>query len=163
MTEIEFEKTFVMIKPDGVMRGLVGDIIARFEKVGLKIVGLKFMHIDKDFSKKHYANIVDKPFYKSIEDFITSGPVIALILEGANAIKVVRKMSGPTEPSTAEPGTIRGDYAHMNYARGDRHKYGITNIIHASDSVETAEKEISMWFSKAEIYDNYKTVHEIFM
>ena len=157
------EKTFVMIKPDGVQRQIVGEIITRFEKVGLKIVGMKFIHVDAEFSKKHYADLVDKPFYKGLEELLTSGPVVAIVLEGANAIALVRKMVGATEPTSAAPGTIRGDYAHMNYARADKAGIALPNVIHASDSKEGAEREIALWFSQSELFDNYQTVHSKFM
>lgn len=152
-----------MIKPDGVQRGLVGEILTRFEKVGLKLVGMKFMHVDADFSKKHYSDLTDKPFYPGLEELLTSGPVVAMVFEGAKAISLVRKMVGATEPASSEPGTIRGDYAHMNYARADDAGMALPNLIHASDSPEGAEKEIHLWFSEAEIYDNYETVFSKFM
>ena len=157
------EKTFIMIKPDGIQRGIVGEIITRFEKVGMKIVGMKFIHINRDFAKKHYSDHISKEFYKVLEDFIGSGPVLAIVLEGAKAIEIVRKMVGKTEPAGAVSGTIRGDYAHMNYARADGIGVALPNLIHASDTTENAKKEISLWFSENEIFDNYKTVHEIFM
>lgn len=157
------ERTFVMIKPDGVQRTIVGELISRFEKAGLKIIGMKFIHVDADFSKKHYSAHVDKPFYKGLEDFLISGPVVAMVFEGAGAISLVRKMVGSTEPASAEPGTIRGDYAHMNYARADSLGVGVPNLIHASDSKEGAEAEMSLWFSKTELFDNYETVHQKFM
>ena len=157
------ERTFVMIKPDGVQRGIVGELISRFEKVGLKMVAMKFIHVDEEFSKKHYADLLDKPFYQGLEELLTSGPVVAMVYEGANAVELVRKIVGPTEPAQAAPGTIRGDYAHMTYGRADSKGIGIPNLIHASDSAEGAQKEISLWFSEADIYDNYSLVHEKFM
>ncbi len=157
------EKTFVMIKPDGVQRGIVGEIISRFEKIGLRIVGMKFMHVDKDFSKKHYSEHIDKHFYSFLEDFLTSGPVIAMVLEGSSAISLVRKIVGSTEPASAMPGTIRGDYSHVTYKRADSKKTAIPNLIHASDSEESAQKEISLWFCQSELFDNYETVYSKFM
>ena len=157
------EKTFVMIKPDGVQRQIIGEIISRFEKVGLKIIGMKFIHVDADFSKKHYSDHIEKPFYVGLEDLLVSGPVVALVFEGAEAITLVRKMVGSTAPSGAAPGTIRGDYAHISYARADQKNIGVPNLIHASDSKENAEKEISLWFSQSELFDNYDTVHSKFM
>jgi len=157
------ERTFVMVKPDGVQRALVGEIISRFEKVGLKIVAMKFIHVDSDFSKKHYNEHVDKPFYPGLEQLLTNGPVVAMVLEGASAILQVRKMVGGTEPATAAPGTIRGDFAHMNYSRADDLGIGLPNLIHASDSPEGAEKEIGLWFSEQEIFDKYDTVFTKFM
>jgi nucleoside-diphosphate kinase len=157
------ERTFVMIKPDGVQRSLVGEIISRFEKAGLKIIGMKFIHVDRDFAKKHYSEHVEKPFYKGLEDLLVDGPVVAMVLEGAGAIEFVRKIVGSTEPAKALPGTIRGDFAHMNYARADSKGVGLPNLIHASDSVESANKEISLWFSETELFDNYETVHAKWM
>lgn len=157
------EKTFVMIKPDGIQRGIVGELISRFEKVGLKLVAMKFIHVDADFSKKHYADHVEKAFYPGLEDLLISGPVIAMVLEGTKSIALVRKMVGATEPAGAQPGTIRGDYAHMNYARADGAGIALPNLIHASDSSENAAAEIKLWFTEEEIFENYKTVHEKFM
>ncbi len=157
------ERTFVMLKPDCVQRGLIGEVISRFEKVGLKMIGMKFVHIDADFSKKHYNDHVDKPFYPGLEDMITSGPVVAMVWEGAKAISLVRKMVGATEPSESLPGTIRGDYAHITYARADATGGQMPNIVHASDSPEGAEKEIALWFSENEMWDKYNTVFSKFM
>lgn len=157
------ERTFVMIKPDGVQRSIVGEILSRFEKVGLKIVAMKLVHVDEDFSKQHYADHVEKPFYKGLEELLTSGPVVAMVLEGANAISLVRKMVGSTEPAGSSPGTIRGDFAHMTYGRADELGVGVPNLIHASDSTEGAEKEMHLWFSESDIFDNYETVHQKFM
>ncbi len=157
------EKTFVMIKPDGVQRQIVGEIISRFEKTGLKLVAMKFIHVDADFSKKHYADLINKPFYKGLEELLLSGPVVAMVWEGSNAAAFVRKMLGSTAPNDAAPGTIRADFAHMNYARADQKGVGVPNLVHASDSPESAKKEISLWFSKSEIFDNYETVHSKFM
>ncbi|MDA3854759.1 MAG: nucleoside-diphosphate kinase [Candidatus Woesearchaeota archaeon] len=156
------ERTFVAIKPDGVQRQIVGEVISRFEKIGLKIVGMKLVHAEADFAKKHYAEHVEKPFYKMLENYITSGPVVGLVLEGFNAIETVRKLVGATEPSKAAPGTIRGDYAHMNYPRGDAHEYGVVNIIHASANLEDAQNEVHLWFSDAELF-TYDSVHGKFM
>ncbi len=157
------ERTFTMIKPDGVQRQIVGEIITRFEKIGLKLVGMKFIHVDAEFSKKHYSEHIGKPFYKGLEDLLVSGPVVAMVWEGAKAVELVRKMVGSTEPANSQSGTIRGDYAHMSYARADELNIGVPNLIHASDSLENAQKEISLWFSESEIFDNYETVHSKFM
>ena len=159
----DIEKTFVMIKPDGVQRAIIGELISRFEKVGLKIIGMKFLHVDRDFSKKHYSEHVEKDFYKGLEDFLVSGPVIALVLEGVKAISQVRKMVGSTEPNTASPGTIRGDYAHMTYNRADNKGGQMPNLIHASDSRESSNKEINLWFSQNELFDNYDLSHVKFL
>jgi len=137
------EKTFVMIKPDGIQRRLVGNIIARFEKAGIKIVAMKFLRISKKMAEKHYAIHKGKPFYDGLIKYITSGPVLAMVLEGNNVIERVRKMVGATDPKDAMPGTIRGDYA-QEIGR---------NIVHASDSLKTAQHEIKLWFNEEEIVD----------
>ncbi|MCD6590028.1 nucleoside-diphosphate kinase [Candidatus Woesearchaeota archaeon] len=154
------ERTLVLIKPDGVRRGLIGKIIMRFEDAGLKIVGMKMVWIDKDFAKKHYSEHVGKDFYSMLEEFITSGPVVAMVIEGVEAVEVVRKIVGPTEPKTAPPGTIRGDFAHHSARHADKHKKAVQNLIHASGTREEAEKEIALWFNPEEIH-SYKTVHEL--
>lgn len=153
------ERTLVLLKPDAIERGLVGKIIERFELVGLKIVAMKMVKVDENISKKHYKEHVDKPFYQSIEEYITSGPVLAMVLEGVHAVEVVRKLVGPTEPRKAQPGTIRGDFAHISYAYADNKKIAVKNLIHASDSVESAKYEISVWFRDDEII-SYESVHE---
>ncbi|MBT3642686.1 nucleoside-diphosphate kinase [archaeon] len=146
------EQTLVLVKPDGVARGLVGEVISRFENRGLKIVALKMVKIDTDFSKKHYAAHVDKDFYAGLENFIVSGPVIAMIVEGVDAIENVRKLCGATESKSALPGTIRGDYSHVSYSHADEKGMAIKNIIHASGDKEDAEKEVSLWFSVDELH-----------
>ncbi|MBN2111803.1 nucleoside-diphosphate kinase [Candidatus Woesearchaeota archaeon] len=153
------ERTFVAIKPDGVQRGIIGEIISRFEKAGLKIVGMKMVWVDKGFAKKHYKDLVDKPFYKGLEQFIIEGPVVAIVIEGLHAIEIVRKIVGPTEPKQAQPGTIRGDYAHHSYEYADKKGIAIKNIIHASGNKKDAEYEVKLWFGLDEMHD-YKTVHE---
>ncbi|MBR9700931.1 nucleoside-diphosphate kinase [Candidatus Woesearchaeota archaeon] len=154
------ERSLVLLKPDAVQRGFMGEIIMRFERAGLKIVGTKMVWVDKDFAKKHYAEHVEKAFYKGLEKVITHGPVLALAIEGVEAIATVRKMVGGTEPKSAAPGTIRGDYAHVSYGYADKQGIGIKNLIHASANTEDAKKEISLWF-KAEEMHSYKTVHDI--
>ena len=152
-------RTLVLLKPDTVQRTMVGNVITRFENAGLKMVGMKMLWIDENFSKKHYSDHVKKPFYKGLEKFITEGPVIAMVVEGIHAVETVRKMVGSTEPNKAQPGTIRGDFAHHSYEYADKKGIAIKNLIHASDSKENAKKEIELWFSKEEIH-TYKTVHE---
>ena len=154
------EQTLVLIKPDGVQRGLSGEIIHRFERVGLKIVGIKMFWVNKEFAKKHYKAHIDKPFYKGLEAMITEGPVIAMALEGVHAVELVRKMVGGTEPKSAAPGTIRGDYAHVSYEYADKKGIAIKNLIHASGNKEEAKIEIDLWFDKKELH-SYKTVHEV--
>ena len=137
------ERTFVMIKPDGVQRRLMGKIIERLESSGLKIVAMKFMKASKELAEKHYEIHKNKPFYEGLIKYITSGPVLAMIIEGEDVISIVRKMVGETDPKKALPGTIRGDFAqHIG-----------RNIIHASDGKETAEKEINLWFKEDEIVE----------
>ncbi|KYO64294.1 nucleoside-diphosphate kinase [Thermovenabulum gondwanense] len=130
------EKTFVMLKPDAVKRGLVGSIIKRYEQKGLKILALKMLQVTEDLAEKHYEEHRDKPFYRELVNFITSGPVVAMILEGPNAIKLVRLLNGATKAEDALPGTIRGDYALTTQE----------NLVHASDSSESARREIALWF-----------------
>lgn len=135
------ERTFVMIKPDGVQRGLIGDIIARFERRGLKIVAMKMVHVDEGLARRHYAVHEGKPFFEGLIRYITSAPVVAMVVEGPEAIRVVRDMVGATDPRKAAPGTIRGDYG-LEIGR---------NLIHASDAAETADFEIGLWFTEEEI------------
>ena len=131
------------------------DIIKRFEQRGLKIVGLKLVKIDEDFSKKHYTAHIDKDFYKGLEEFIVSGPVVAMVIEGVDAIENVRKLAGATESKSALPGTIRGDYSHISYSHADERKISVKNVIHASGDEDDAEKEVALWFSVDEIH-SYK-------
>ena len=135
------EETFFMIKPDGTRRNLVGEIISRIEKKGLTIKAMKMMQISDELAKKHYAEHVDKPFFSDLKEFITSGPVVAMVVEGPSAIKTVRKMMGETDPAEFAPGTIRGDYA-LSIDE---------NVVHGSDSPESAEREIGLFFNEDEI------------
>jgi len=151
------QQTLVLVKPDGVSRGLTGDVIKRVEQRGLKIVGLKLVKIDSDFSKKHYAAHVEKKFYKGLEKFIVSGPVVAMVIEGVDAIENIRKLAGATEGKAALPGTIRGDFSHVSYSHADEKGIAIKNIIHASGDAEDAEKEIALWFSIDELHSYTRT------
>ena len=153
------ETSLVLIKPDGVQRGLSGRIIQRFEDAGLKIVGIKMVWVDSDFSKEHYKAHVDKAFYPGLEAMITEGPVIAMAIEGLHAVSLVRKMVGGTEPKGANPGTIRGDFAHVSYEYADKAGIAIKNLIHASGNIEEAKSEVAMWFTDKELH-TYATVHE---
>lgn len=153
------ERTLVLLKPDAVQRCVMGEIVARFERAGFKIVGCKMAWVDEEFSKKHYAEHVEKPFYPGLEAMITHGPVLALVLEGIQAVENIRKMVGETEPRAAKPGTIRGDYAHVSYGYADDKKIGVKNLIHASASASDAKKEIDLWFSPEELH-SYRTVHD---
>ncbi|OMO52274.1 Nucleoside diphosphate kinase [Corchorus olitorius] len=130
------EQTFIMVKPDGVQRGLVGEIISRFEKKGFYLKGMKLMEVDRKFAEKHYADLSAKPFFNSLVEYIISGPVVAMIWAGKNVVTTGRKIIGATNPSESAPGTIRGDFA-VEVGR---------NVIHGSDSVENAKKEIALWF-----------------
>ncbi|RND00834.1 nucleoside-diphosphate kinase [Lysinibacillus halotolerans] len=132
------EKTFLMIKPDGVKRQVIGDIVNRFERRGFELKGAKLMVASREIAEAHYAEHADKPFFGELVDFITSGPVFAMVWEGENVISLARTMMGKTNPADSQPGTIRGDFA-VSVAE---------NIIHGSDSVESAEREISLWFSE---------------
>ncbi len=135
------QQTLVVVKPDGVQRALVGKIIARFEERGLKLVALKMVQVTREFAEKHYEVHKGKFFYEGLVNYIVSSPVVAMVLEGHEAIAVVRVMVGKTRPWEAESGTIRGDFAMM----------GLRNLIHASDAPATAEKEIALWFKKEEL------------
>lgn len=135
------EKTFAMIKPDAVQRGLTGEIIHRYERKGLRIAGMKIMQVTEEMARKHYAEHVEKPFFPGLLDYITSGPVVALVLEGKNAIAEVRKINGATNPLEAACGTVRGDFA-QEVGR---------NVVHGSDSPAAAANEISIYFRPEEI------------
>ncbi|MFD1038687.1 nucleoside-diphosphate kinase [Virgibacillus byunsanensis] len=135
------EKTFLMVKPDGVQRNLVGDIVSRFEKKGFKLAGAKLMYISDELAKTHYGEHKERPFFGELVDFITSGPVFAMVWEGEEVIKTARDMMGATNPQEAATGTIRGDF-------------GVTvgkNIIHGSDSLESAEREINLFFNSDDV------------
>lgn len=182
------EKTLVIVKPDGVQRSLVGEIIQRFERVGLKLVAMKMMVADADHIEKHYTldpewrRITGEKTIKSYKEkgltppsenpleitavilknlmkYMTAGPVVAMIWEGAHAVKIVRKLVGGTEPLTSDVGTIRGDYVLDSYQLSDTGKRSVRNLIHASGSVPEAENEIKHWFDKKEII-NYRLVQE---
>lgn len=159
------EQTLILLKPDAVARQITGEIITRFEKAGLKIVGIKMMAPDESHYHHHYETISklvsrrgEEVFQRNAK-FMMTGPVIAMVLEGVEAVGVVRKMVGETEPKSAMPGTIRGDYAHMTIERANQRNSGLPNLIHASGDSSEAKQEIAHWFSDQELFD-YKTVHE---
>uniref|UniRef100_A0A671EEX7 Nucleoside diphosphate kinase n=1 Tax=Rhinolophus ferrumequinum TaxID=59479 RepID=A0A671EEX7_RHIFE len=140
------ERTFIAIKPDGVQRGLVGDIIKRFEQKGFRLVAMKFLRASEELLKQHYIDLKDRPFYPGLVKYMNSGPVVAMVWEGLNVVKTGRMMLGETNPADSKPGTIRGDFC-IQVGR---------NIIHGSDSVKSAEREISLWFKPEELVD-YKS------
>ncbi len=159
------ERTLVVLKPDAVQRAVMGEILMRFERAGLKVVGMKMMQPDTTHYEHHYETIGkvktrrgDDVFHQNME-FMMKGPVLAMVLEGVEAVDLVRKMVGETEPKSSLPGTIRGDYAHMSYDHANQKQIGIPNIIHASGDREEAQEEIYHWFNDNELFE-YQTVHE---
>ena len=161
------EQTLIVFKPDAVQRGIVGEILSRFERVGLKIVGMKMIHPGQDHYFHHYetiGKIVSRRGQKTFDallSMMSEGPVIACVLEGIEAVSLVRKMVGATESKSALPGTVRGDYSHHSFAHLDRNNLAIPNVIHASGDTEEAKQEVSHWFSESELFD-YETAHEKF-
>jgi nucleoside-diphosphate kinase len=152
------ERTFVALKPDAVQRGLVGEIVKRFEGVGLKLVALKMLVVSEDHVDAHYSELPEK-IRAHLRKYMTAGPVVAMVWEGGHAVKLVRKLVGTTEPLSSDVGTIRGDYVLDSYAMADGDGRAVRNLIHASGTVEEAEKEISHWF-KTEELTNYKLIEE---
>jgi len=144
------QRTLVLAKPDAVQRGLIGEIISRFERKGLKVVGLRLLTVPREMAERHYAVHAGKHFYDGLVEFITSGPVAAIALEGPDAIAVVRLMVGKTMPNEADPGTIRGDFGIS----------GLRNLIHASDAPETAESELALWFGEGVLVDYGREIDE---
>ncbi len=163
----DIQKTLIVFKPDTLQRGLVGEILTRFERVGLKIVATKMLAPDRQHYYKHYEEIGKmvtrrgEHTFNITLDLMTQGPVIAMVLEGVEAVALVRKMVGPTEPKSAAPGTIRGDFSHMSFGYADENDKGIPNLIHASGDEAEAAEEIKHWFSDTELYD-YKVLNEKF-
>ena len=182
------ERTLVLVKPDGVQRALTGEVIRRFENVGLKMVGLKFLVPTEDMVRKHYTNdpewyekagsksiksLLDKGMepptkdpiemgHKIIEKltaFMTSGPVVAMVWQGAHAVQIVRKITGGTEPLTSDVGTIRGDFVLDSYEMAEAQERAVRNVVHASGNVEEAQMEIAQWFKTEELIE-YKAIHE---
>lgn len=157
-----YEKSLIIIKPDGVQRGLVGNIITRFENAGLKIHGMKFVQPTQEMARAHYSEHVDKGFYPTVEEYILSGPVLVFALGGINSVKKIRLMVGATEPASSAPGTIRGDFAHQSYpAPGEPDDKPIRNLIHASGSSEEALTEVKLWFNDDEIIEYGKITDEL--
>ena len=144
------ERTLVLCKPDAVQRGWVGQIVSRFERKGLKIAGMKMLHVDEALANRHYQEHLEKAFYPQLRDFITSSPVIALVIEGDNAVEIVRTLMGTTNPQNAAPGTIRGDFG-IDLTK---------NLVHGSDSPVSAEREIGLFFDESELHDYEMTVKD---
>ncbi|MBR2601034.1 nucleoside-diphosphate kinase [Candidatus Saccharibacteria bacterium] len=159
------QRSLVVLKPDAVQRGIVGEIIHRFERVGLKIVGMKMVMPGEDLYYKHYEDVGQmitrhgEDIFRYNVQYMMTGPVIAMCLEGIEAIPLVRKIVGPTEPKSADMGTIRGDFAHMSYGYSDAKKMGVPNLVHASATPEEAKKELALWFEEDELYD-YSDLNE---
>ena len=149
----KIERTFVALKPDAVNRGLVGEIISRFEKRGFKIIGMKLLHPTMEHAQQHYAEHVGKPFYNNLINFITEGPIVAMVLEGVNVIDIARKMMGSTDPQQAAPGSIRFDFAQIKEC----------NVVHGSDSPESAEREIAIYFKPEELFDAKDNTEDYFI
>jgi len=165
MRKDHFQRTLVLIKPDGIKRGLIGKIVSRFEDAGLKIVGLKMKKADRDFAMKHYTEDITIRRGEKVREmlikYISISPVVALAIEGVGAVGIVRKMVGSTEPKEAIPGTIRGDFQHVSYDFCNDPEVEIVtkNLIHASSDIKDADAEVKLWFDESELFD-YKTVHE---
>lgn len=159
------ERTLIILKPDALQRGIAGEILTRFERVGLKIVGAKMLAPDNEHYYYHYETIgkmISRRGQQAFDvtlEMMQAGPVLALVLEGVEAVAQVRKMVGTTEPKSAQPGTIRGDYAHVSFRYADTQGMGIPNLIHASGDPEEASQEIAHWFKDNELY-SYETTHE---
>lgn len=149
------QRTLVLLKPDALDRGIIGEILTRFERVGANIVGLKLLVSEKDTAMKHYTDDLARRRGEKVRELmvqmLTSGPIVAVALEGIEIVEVVRKMVGATEPKSAAPGTIRGDYAHVSFKYADEKGIGVFNLIHASGSPEEAEVEVSVWFKPEEL------------
>ena len=162
------ERTLILLKPDAVQRGVTGEIITRFERVGLKMIGMKMVSPDKAHYHDHYEKISKmitrrgQAAFDVTLDFMMIGPVIAVVLEGVDAVSLVRKMIGETEPKQAQPGTIRGDYAHISFAHANEVGSGIPNLIHASGDSDEAKQEVKHWFKDDELFD-YRHAYEPFV
>jgi nucleoside-diphosphate kinase len=160
--DLGVERTLVLLKPDAVARGLAGRIITRFEDAALKIVGVKMRHLDAEFTRKHYFDLEErlgKEIYDSTAGFMQTGPVIALALEGVDAVAKVRKIIGSTYPDQAAPGTVRGDFAHQTKASSEVSGKAVMNLVHASGNSEEAKYEVDLWFDPSERFE-YETLAE---
>jgi nucleoside-diphosphate kinase len=150
------QRTLVLIKPDAVARGLIGRVLSRFDDALLKVVGARMVRMDADLTRRHYFDLEDRfgpDVYGLMAQFMQSGPVVALVLEGVGAVPCVRKLVGSTYPDQAAPGTIRGDFAHMSRAYANAHGLPVANLVHASGNASDAEREIGVWFDQAELFD----------
>jgi len=160
---IHIEQTLVLLKPDAVERAIAGKIITKLEDAGFKMVALKMVRPDQKIALEHYTEEIAEKHGQKVRDynvnFLTSGPVVAMVIEGVNAVENIRKFCGTTEPKSAVPGTIRGDYSHMSYGHADAMAQVAKNVIHASDSLDSAAREIKIWFSPDEIV-TYTNCHE---
>ena len=158
------ERTLVLIKPDGIIRQVTGKIISRFEDAGLKMVGMKMVWVDENLAKKHYREDITKKYgekiRKSLIEYVREGPIIAIALEGVDAIKVTRKIVGSTYPNESQPGTIRGDFAHISKHFANSEEMNVRNLIHASGDEKDAKIEVPLWFNKKEMH-TYQTVHDM--
>lgn len=158
------ERTLVLLKPDAVARGLVGRLIQRFEDAGLKVVGMKLRQMDAEFTRQHYHDIAERhgqSVYDVLAAFIQQGPVVAMVLEGAEAVATVRRIVGPTYPDQAPPGTIRGDFAHHSKAYTEAQHKAVANLVHASGDPDEAKYEVDLWFDESELFE-YETPAERF-
>ncbi|MHB1864960.1 MAG: nucleoside-diphosphate kinase [Candidatus Saccharimonadales bacterium] len=161
------EQTLIILKPDAMQRGIIGEIITRFERVGLKIVAAKILQPDEEHYYYHYETIgkmISRRGQKAFDvtiDYMQTGPILAMVLEGVEAVSLVRKLIGTTEPKSANPGTIRGDYSHISFDYANSKGLSIPNLIHASGDSEEAKQEIAHWFKEGEIFD-YPSVHDKF-
>jgi len=155
---MKIERSLILIKPDGIKRGLIGEIIHRIERTGLKIIAMKMVWKDKDFAKEHYFDIEErhgKRVLDNLIDYITEGPILTICIEGVGAIEILRKLIGPTYPNEAPPGTIRGDFCHISKDYANKNKKRVGNLIHASANNKDAKKELTLWFSVNELH-SYK-------
>jgi nucleoside-diphosphate kinase len=153
------ETTFVALKPDAVKRGLVGEITAIIENAGFKISGMKMVQATDQLLEQHYEEHVDKPFYDGLAEYMQQGPIVAIAVEGVHAVENLRKIIGDTSAKDSHPATIRGRYAHMSMEHADDAGTHYKNLIHASEDLEAAEEELSIWFSDEELHE-YETAHE---
>ena len=154
----KLKKTLVLLKPDAINRGIVGEVLHRFERVGVKMVGMKMLVSDKDTATKHYTEDITRRRGEKVRnmmiEMLTSGPIIAVVFEGIEVVEVVRKLVGATEPKVSVPGTIRGDFSHVSFSYADTRGIGVPNLVHASSSDEEAEIEIGVWFKPEELVNH---------